>query len=66
MVESPRETIHTPLNALKRKKVLEMRGRTLIEKNREELERLAQAQPNFVSERVLVTRVTDQAGSILE
>lgn len=42
MVGSTRETITRTLNALKRKEVLEVRGRTLIVKNVEELERLAQ------------------------
>jgi CRP/FNR family transcriptional regulator, cyclic AMP receptor protein len=41
MVGSTRETITRTLNHLKRKEVLEVRGKTLIVKNVEELERLA-------------------------
>jgi CRP-like cAMP-binding protein len=41
MVGSTRETITRALNHLKRKEVLEVRGKTLIVKNVEELERLA-------------------------
>jgi CRP/FNR family transcriptional regulator, cyclic AMP receptor protein len=41
MVGSTRETITRALNNLKRKEVLEIRGKTLIVKNVEELERLA-------------------------
>ena len=41
MVASTRETITRALNNLKRKEVLEVRGKTLIVKNVEELERLA-------------------------
>jgi CRP/FNR family transcriptional regulator len=41
MVGSSRETITRALNNLKRREVLEVRGKTLIVKNVEELERLA-------------------------
>ena len=41
MIGSTRETITRVLNTLKRKEVLEIRGKTLIVKNLEELERLA-------------------------
>lgn len=41
MIGSTRETITRVLNNLKRKEVLEIRGKTLIVKNMEELERLA-------------------------
>jgi hypothetical protein len=41
MIGTTRETVTAVLNALKRKDVLEIRGRTLIVKNLEELERLA-------------------------